>query len=230
TLERWRRESELHDRMQQAIGTHFTVSFEGPADADLAAEALEVLDRAYWRIGQLLATYPFDPIPVVLYTTEQFRDITRSPSWAAGAYDGTIRVPMRGALEKKEELDRVLSHEFTHALIRTLASRGVPAWLNEGLATALETGDLGWAEKRMQHVDGNVSLRALQNGFGRFTGEQAQVAYAISALAVRRMLDESGGFAVANLLRDLGDGADFNTAFLRRMNSSFERFQATPLY
>src|SRR2546427_544345 len=91
TLERWRRESELHDRMQQAVGTHFTVSFEGPAEADLAAEALEVLDRAYWRIGQLLTIYPTDPIPVVLYTTEQFRDITRSPSWAAGAYDGTSR-------------------------------------------------------------------------------------------------------------------------------------------
>src|SRR5688572_8019616 len=28
TLERWRREAELHDRMQQAIGSHFTVSFE----------------------------------------------------------------------------------------------------------------------------------------------------------------------------------------------------------
>ena len=55
---------------------------------------------------------------------------------------------MRGALDNRKELDRVLSHEFTHALIRTLAPRGVPAWLNEGLATALETGDLEWAEKQ----------------------------------------------------------------------------------
>ena len=163
----------------------------------------------------------------MLYTTEQFRDITRSPSWAAGAYDGTIRVPMRGALEKKEELDRVLSHEFTHALIRTLASRGVPAWLNEGLATALETGDLGWAETRMQHVEGKVSLRALQNGFGRFSGEQAQVAYAASALAARRLLDEAGGPAITNLLRDLGEGIDFETAFLHRIQRSFADFQTT---
>src|SRR2546428_161582 len=133
TLERWRREADLHDRMQRAIGSHFTVSFEGPAEAELAAQALESLDRAYWRIGPLLGVYPSDPIPVVLYTSEQFRDITRSPSWAAGAYDGTIRVPMRGALDKSTELDRVLAHEFTHALIRTLASRNVPMWLNEGL-------------------------------------------------------------------------------------------------
>src|SRR3989442_13333 len=110
TLERWRREADLHDRMQRAIGSHFTVSFEGPAEAELAAQALESLDRAYWRIGPLLGVYPSDPIPVVLYTSEQFRDITRSPSWAAGAYDGTIRVPMRGALDKGTERDRRSAH------------------------------------------------------------------------------------------------------------------------
>src|SRR5262249_61687476 len=116
----------------QALGSHFTVSFEGPEEASLASEALEMLDRAYWRIGQLLGVYPSDPIPVVLYTGEQFRDVTRSPSWAAGADDGIIRVPMRGALDKSAELDRVLAHEFTHALVRTLAARNLPTWLDEG--------------------------------------------------------------------------------------------------
>ena len=225
TLERWKRELELHDRMQQAVGSHFTVSFEGPAEAALAEEALAALDRAYWRIGQLLDVYPSDPIPVVLYTTEQFRDITRSPAWAAGAYDGTIRVPMRGALDKHEELDRVLSHEFTHALIRVLAPRGVPTWLNEGLATALESGDLSWAEADMQQVHGRVPLRALQNGFSRFTGAQAEVAYAASALAARRLLDEAGGAAIVNLLRDLGSGEEFEAAFLHRIQQSFADFQ-----
>jgi hypothetical protein len=226
-LERWQREADLHDRMQHAVGSHFTVSFEGPAEADLAAEALEILDRAYWRIGQLLGTYPSEPISVVLYTGEQFRDITRAPSWAAGAYDGVIRVPMRGALDKREELDRVLSHEFTHALIRTLAARGVPAWLNEGLATALETGTLEWAEQQAA-AQPPVPLRALQSGFGRFTGGQAQLAYATSALAARRLLAEAGGFAVANLLRDLGDGVEFEAAFLHRIQRPFAEFTSIP--
>jgi tetratricopeptide (TPR) repeat protein len=47
TLERWQREADLHDRMEQAVGSHFTISFEGPKEARLAAEALELLDRAY---------------------------------------------------------------------------------------------------------------------------------------------------------------------------------------
>jgi tetratricopeptide (TPR) repeat protein len=227
TLERWQREAELHDRMQQAIGSHFTVSFEGPAEAALAAEALEILDRAYWRIGELLGTYPAEPIRVVLYTGEQFRDITRAPPWAAGAFDGVIRVPMRGALDQRAELDRVLSHEFTHALIRTLASRGVPAWLNEGLATALESDSLEWAEKQAA-AQPPVPLRVLQSGFGRFTGDQAQLAYATSALAARRLLEDAGGFAVANLLRDLGEGIDFDAAFLHRIQRPFAAFQARP--
>ena len=225
TLDRWRREADLHDRMQQAIGSLFTVSFEGPAEAALAATALESLDRAYWRIGGVLGTFPSDPIPVVFYSSEQFRDITRSPAWAAGAYDGTIRVPMRGALDNPKELDRVLAHEFTHALVRTLAARGVPAWLNEGLASALEAGDLDWAERRIAAPSAPLPLSALASGFGRLGGADAQRAYATSALAARRLLDEAGGFAVANLLRDLGRGDTFDAAFLHRMQRSFADFQ-----
>jgi tetratricopeptide (TPR) repeat protein len=228
TLDRWTRESELHDQMRQAIGDRFTVSFEGPREEELAAQALESLDRAYWRIGQMLGSYPSEPIKVVLYTTQQFSDITRSPAWAAGAYDGTIRVPMRGALDRQKELDRVLAHEFTHALIRTLAARGVPTWLNEGIATALEADDLDWAQKNVAKADKPVPLRALQTGFGRFSGAQAQLAYATSALAARRLLEEAGGFAVANLLRDLSSGIDFESAFLHRIQRSFADFQQTP--
>jgi tetratricopeptide (TPR) repeat protein len=229
TLERWTREAELHDRMQQAVGSHFTVSFEGPREEEVASQALESLDRAYWRIGQMLGSYPNDPIPVVLYTSEQFKDITRSPAWAAGAYDGTIRVPMRGALDNPSELDRVLAHEFTHALIRTLAKRGVPTWLNEGIATALEGDGLDWADDSVAKAGAPMPLRALQTGFSRFNGAEAQLAYATSALAARRLFEEAGGVAVANLLRDLGDGVEFEAAFLHRIQRSFADFQSPPL-
>jgi hypothetical protein len=227
TLDRWRRELALYDRMQQAVGSHFTVSFEGPAEESLAEEAIASLDRAYWRVGALLGTYPSEPIPVVLYTAEQFADITRSPTWAAGAYDGTIRVPMRGALENSSELDRVLAHEFTHALIRTLAPRGVPTWLNEGTATALETGEPGPFERRVADMHAGLPLAQLKTSFGRLSGDQAQLAYATSAHAVRRLIEEAGGVALANLLRDLGEGVDFDTAFRHRVQRSFSDFEST---
>ena len=42
-----------------------------------------------------LAIYPKRTITIVVYTQEQFRDVTRSPRWAAAAYDGRIRLPVR---------------------------------------------------------------------------------------------------------------------------------------
>jgi hypothetical protein len=118
----------------------------------------------------------------------------------------------------------VLAHEYAHALVHSLASRNVPAWLHEGLATALET-DRTQPDRGSSHEPLPAGiLTALQTSFGRFSGEQARLAYAASARAARQLLDEAGGFAVANLLRDLGQGVEFNEAFLHRMQRPFEAF------
>jgi hypothetical protein len=226
-LERWRSERELHERMRLEVGEFFTVSFEGPQDAALAAKAIDSLTQAYWRIGDLFSAYPTKSIPVVLYTREQFRDVTRSPHWAAAAYDGIIRVPMRGAGEKGEDLDRVLAHEFAHALIRSLATRTVPTWLNEGLASVVESDDMTWATHAVGKAGFMPSLQALSQPFSKLSGADAQLAYATSAIAARRLLDEAGGAAVANLLRDLGDGVDFETAFARRIQKTLANFERT---
>lgn len=227
TLDRWKRERELHDRMRLEIGDHFTVSFEGAQDAAMAAQALESLNRAFWRICDVFGAFPPRSIPVVLYSGEQFRDVTRSPQWAVAAFDGIIRVPMRGAGEKGEDLDRVLSHEFAHALIRSMATRGLPTWLNEGLASALESDSLDWATANIAKASKVPSLDVLAAPFSKMNGAQAQVAYAMSALAARRLLDEAGGATVAALLRDLGDGVPFEDAFLHRIQRSLADFQAS---
>ena len=148
-LARVREEAALHSGFFQSQGAHFTVLFEGPSDEELSRKILDVLEAAYWRVGTALLTFPERIIPVVLYTEEQFRDITRSPGWAAAAYDGRIRVPVRGALTNPEELDRVLTHEFTHALVQSIAPRGVPTWLNEGLAVTFEPNGPAWSDAQL---------------------------------------------------------------------------------
>jgi hypothetical protein len=227
-LERWRRESDLRDQMTLTAGDGYTVSFDGPPDAEIATRTKAALDKATQRIGQALLALPLAPVSVVLYTSEQFRDITRAPDWAAGAYDGIVRIPVRDALGDQRELDRVVAHEFTHAVVHALAARGVPTWLNEGLATVLES-DVPGPVERAAAADPNVQLvplGLLGTSFGRLAGEQAAVAYGRSAMAVRRMIEEAGGFAIANLLRDLGSGTPFDEAFARRMSISLENFEA----
>lgn len=226
--DRWRREADLRDRMNLAAGSGFTVAFEGEEDTELAAQALASLERAAARIGGLLGAHQLAPIAVVLYTGEQFRDITRAPRWAGGAFDGTIRIPMRGALSDPNELDRVLAHEFTHALVHTLAPRGVPTWLNEGLAVALERDSIDTSRTSASDESAAlVPLRRLVTSFGPLSAADAKRAYATSAVAVRRLLDEAGGVAIANLLRDLGSGEPFEAAFRRRMPRSFDEFESS---
>ena len=226
-LEKLRREAELHNGFYQSQGAHFTVLFEGPADERLAARALEILEAAYWRVGTALSTYPERVIPVVLYTQEQFRDITRSPQWAAGAYDGRIRIPVRGALGNERELERVLAHEFTHALVQSVAPKGVPTWLNEGLAVMFEPEGESWSDSQLSSSDTRLTLEQLAKGFGGLSTADARIAYAQSAAVVRALLDQGGPPVVVTILQDLARGDTFAAALERRLAMPFDAFIAS---
>ena len=226
-LSRLRDEPSPEKGFFQSHSAHFTVLFEGPADDELARRAVDVLEAAYWRVGTQLYTFPDHVITVVLYTEEQFRDTTRSPSWAAAAYDGRIRIPMRGALEQgPAELERVLTHELTHAMIRAIAPRGVPTWLNEGLAVMFEPDGSPWARATLASSDARIPLDQLAGSFEDFSGNQARIAYAESGEAARRLFDEVGGAGVVALLQDIARGVPLDEAFRRRMPMPYSAFAA----
>jgi hypothetical protein len=224
-LETWRKELALHSRFGQRYSDHFTILFEGPAEAPLAEHAASVLEAAYWRIGTALGLYPRDVISVVLYTREQFRDVTESPEWAGGAFDGRIRVPVQGALESTRELDRVLTHEFTHALVHSVAPRGVPTWLHEGLAVVLEGSDLGRKTEQVRKAPARLPLDRLADSFAGMTSAQASLAYAQSAVAANALIEQAGHHALVNLLTDIGSGTSFAAAFTRHVPVPLDEFQ-----
>ena len=223
-LEAWRKEAAVHSNFFQSQGAHFTVLFEGPADEEVARRALELLEAAYWRVGTALYTFPEGVITVVLYTQEQFRDITRSPDWAAALYDGRIRVPMRGALQRPEELERVLAHEFTHALVRSIAPRGVPTWLNEGLAVVFEPDGRAWAQAQLAKSEKRLRSDTLAGSFAKLSGADARIAYAQSAIAVDQLIELAGTPALVGLLQDLAHGEPLPAAFERRLLMPFDTF------
>jgi len=224
-LREWRKEGQLQDRFYESRGAHFTVLFEGPADEMIARRIVEHLEAAYWRIGSALTAYPPNAVNVVLYTSEQFQDITRVPSWAGAAYDGRIRVPIRGALDQSDRLDRVLAHEYVHAVVAMLGGRNVPTWINEGLAVVFENGGIEDADKVLARTTTRPPLRALEHSFEGLSEAQVRLAYAFSARAVRRMLDLRGAPAVVTLLQDLGRGAEFSSAFQQRIFMRYEDFE-----
>lgn len=215
-LERWKAEAAAQDGYSRADSGRFTVLFEGPAQHDLAQAALDILDEAYFRIGDALFTYPSQPVQVVLYTDEQFRDVARTPEWAGGAYDGRIKVPVRGALKNRAEFARVLTHEYVHAVVRQMASDGVPAWLHEGLAVCLE--------RPVMPERSAVVGSQLPTSFVSLPAGQVPSAYQASAAAVRAMIDRVGLAAVAALIVDVGRAVPFEEAFASHILIPYDQF------
>ena len=221
----WTAELKTESRFIESRGAHFRVLFEGPADQSLARRVVDMLETAYWRVGGVLTVYPAEPVDVVLYTQQQFRDVTRSPSWAAGAYDGRIRIPVRGAADQAADLERVLTHEFVHALVASLAGRSVPVWINEGLATTFEPGGLEEATRVLAASSARLRLSDLHRSFAGLSALQARIAYAQSTVAVRKILELRGAAALVVLLRDLAAGVPFDAAFHQRVAMPYPDFQ-----
>lgn len=222
----WRKEQELESRFREVRTEHFTVVFEAAANEPIARGVVERLEAAHRRIGDALGVYPSEPVRVVLYTREQFDEITGLAAWSAAAYDGRIRIPISQALTHPDELGRVLSHELVHAVVAGLGGRTVPAWVSEGLATVLapaggETSDGGASFSVRQ-----PALSELHRGFVRFSRQDAEIAYAASARAARLMIERWGAAAVVALLEDLARGVPFARAFHQQTAMTYEEFAA----
>jgi tetratricopeptide (TPR) repeat protein len=224
-LAAWREEASLPQNHEAIKDDRFTIGFDGPVQQKLASRATSVLSAAFWRIGKTLGAYPSAPINVVLYTERQFHDITGAPEWAAGGFDGQIRMPVRGAAQNLAEFDRVLTHELTHAMLKSIAPRNLPAWLNEGLAMHCEGRDGALAERRLAQARLFVPLAVLQTSFGRLSAPQAVIAYEESAFAARALLDRIGSSGLGQLLQDLGSGQTMEQA-IERFGVTFVAFES----
>jgi tetratricopeptide (TPR) repeat protein len=204
-LARWKHESAVHEDLEERVDVRFRVMFEGAAQQPVADRVSRVLERAYWQVGKILNSYPAEAITVLLYTERQFQDITRAPAWAGGEFDGRIRVAVAGALRTPATLDRVIVHEFVHAAIATLAPRGVPVWVHEGLASILESKDQAWISATLGGTRRRLTLNHLAGGFDGLDEDLVLVAYAESAVA-GHLLIERLGQNLTLFLQMLGSG------------------------
>jgi hypothetical protein len=223
-LEAWRKEAALHGRFAETPGVRFRVLFEGKAQQALGDRVARVLESAYWSVGKTLNTYPSETLTVILYTDRQFQDVTRAPAWAGGGYDGRIRLAVGGALKTPGLLDRVVIHEFVHAAIASAAPRNVPAWVNEGLASVLDSPDRRWSRRVLREATSLIALEDLEDGFGDLDGPTALLAYAESAVAAE-ILCERLGPNLGPFLQMLGSGHTVDQA-LSTLNVRPEQFHA----
>jgi tetratricopeptide (TPR) repeat protein len=223
-LEKLQRDQEVEGDFREGGSSHFIVRYHGSATRSLASEVTRVLEDQFQSLRNQLRYTPPDPIVVILYTQEAFRDVTRLPDWAGALNDGKIRVPVQGLETVSDALTRTLRHELTHSFVFQKTSGRAPTWVHEGLAQ--------WMEGRRSNSDDAASL-ILDQGQGKqlhyyddswmhFSPNQARHAYAW-ALAVVEMIEVQEGPDGINRLLEAERTESSREAALReglRMNFS----------
>ncbi|MFT5050809.1 MAG: hypothetical protein ACI8QZ_002214 [Chlamydiales bacterium] len=143
-LARWRKSAEAEHDFWRKQTDHFEFSFDGTRDELMwgTAPLENELEAAYHEFGELFDLYPVEAgrarFRVVLYRPETFGSVTGLDDWAAGAFDGTVRVPVEDLSRETERLRSVLRHELIHAFVHEVGGARVPGWLNEGFAQLQE--------------------------------------------------------------------------------------------
>jgi tetratricopeptide (TPR) repeat protein len=223
------RERNTQGAFQQQATLHFTVKFEGREERDVAARIIDLLEEAYREIGQALSTFPQNPVTVILYSNQQFRDVTLTPSWSKGLFDGKIRLPIEGSGKDLPLLRKVVYHEYTHAVIYELSKGHIPTWLNEGIALNLEGDSVTrWEEILLNHIKqgrGLIPLSGLHESFMSFSDDRAALAYAESYSATRYLIDRYGLYRIRELLALLSVQSEFNKAFEDRLFTAYSEFE-----
>jgi tetratricopeptide (TPR) repeat protein len=212
----------------QVQDPHFRVSFAGDEDDAAVGIILDALDSAYYAVGEKFNYYPDARMHVVLYTQQDFHTVTQTPDWAGGAFDGRIKIPVRGLTREDPTLTRLARHEYAHSVVTRLAGPRCPVWLNEGLAVWAEELEEGerqtWAEQRIANRR-LFSLDQMGASFVTIPRDRVDVAYAQSYLVVRQLVDQYGAPRLVELLSGLGRYGNLNDAFLDVYHENFGKFE-----
>ena len=227
-LERIRREHRTEKDFNRDVTSHFSIKYDGREKIEAGRIVLRILEDAYGEVGRALSYYPDQEIAVILYTNQQFQEVTDAPGWSGGIYDGKIRIPVGGIEQETPGLRRLLTHEYTHAVVRAITRR-VPTWLNEGLAQHFEGREVGAHQRELLRKlaeSGRMPLlRDMEGSFMGLSGTQASLAYLISLSAVNHMVERYGMYRVKMVLDDLSSGVDAGRAINNALLITPEEFE-----
>jgi tetratricopeptide (TPR) repeat protein len=196
-----------------SAAAHFTLRYDGALDQDLVASLTDFLEDRFSDLTRAYRHAPSQPITVLLYPKQAFRDVTQAGSEVAGVYDGKIRVPLGGLKQLDPGAKRVLTHELTHAIVQSKTRGNCPRWLQEGLAQA--------AEPRTPRRADTIALARTVRADSFATWPDAAFSYA-AALSFTRFLEERRGTdLLVTLLDRLGGGEALDAAFSSLYGASY---------
>lgn len=228
-IARAQRENSAEGNFAERESGHFSLHYEGTQSSEsLRAQILSTLESAYQDLSQQFGSEPRQSIEVILYTGQDYFDVTRAPSWTGALNDGKIRIPLRGVNYVSSDLARVLKHELAHSFVNQATQGRCPTWLNEGIAQMLEPkslGPLGAPLARLFKNDQAVPLNVLEGGFMGLSTAQAQLAYAESLATTEYIRDRYGMSDIMRILQRLGQGDSTESALRSTIHCDYRELQ-----
>ncbi len=227
-------DKEVEGDFREGESSHFVLRYHGGASRQLASEVIRTLEEQFQTLRAELRYTPPEPIGVILYTQEAFRDVTRVPGWIGGVNDGRIRVPVRGIENVSPELVSILKHELTHSFVYQKTAGRCPTWLHEGLAQ--------WMEGRRTGADAANLVALSEDGKGKalhyyegswmhLTASQSRFAYAWALAVVETIEAQSGADGIDHLLDAERTESSNDAALLQGLRTNFSALdEATIAY
>ncbi len=228
-LDHARRDLSAQASFQEDASAHFSLRFEGKSvPPQLRQQVLETLEMHFTSLQRSLDYAPHDAVSVILYTDQQFFDVTQAPSWTGAINDGKIRIPMDGVTTVTVDLSRVLKHELAHSFVNQLSRGRCPAWLHEGIAQLLEPRTSvrdGYRLSELYSGQHNLPLNQLESGFSQFSAPEALLGYAQSLATVEYIRDTYGMADIAIILRRIGEGSSTEAALRGTIHSGYAQLE-----
>jgi tetratricopeptide (TPR) repeat protein len=208
-LAKAQREAAVEAGFNELDSAHFVLRYEGRKPAyQLTSDLLRTLDRQYVELTRDLGLAPSAPVNVILYTEQQFFDVTQAPSWAGALNDGKLRIPVRDVTGMTPQMESVLKHELTHSFVHAAANH-CPVWLNEGLAQveAQQSSALFAPMLAELFQTGKAApLHVLEGSFTGLNSAQALLAYSESLAATEYLRSAYGMTGLRHMLELIGQG------------------------
>ncbi len=176
-------------------------------------------------------------VDVILYSKAEFT-MHHGP-WAAAAiagfYSGSA-IRMNDSAEINAQNMATLVHEYVHAVVDELCqfdTRGLPKWVNEGLAEYVEWQFTGRSRpegryhaylKQLAAQKRLPSLASMRDD-PLIASSDPGMLYSYAAMAMRSYVQRYGMPDLVSLIRDVGKGVPFEKAFGLHTSSDLVRFE-----
>lgn len=230
-IEKIQREKKVEEGFGTKRKMYFRIRYDKEMDSEYVWNISDILDGARREMRSRFNLYVSQIIPVIVYTSEQFRSTTAGPHWTLGLYDGKIRLMEQDISKSDIILRKILFHEYAHALLFLKFGGNIPTWLHEGFAQFHEPEEpLGIAEKNfirayIKKRSKSFSIESIDEMFkSRDDIFVIKRAYLESKLIVRYLIDKYGKYKLKRLLNELKEGKPWQEAFKEVYRRNTERF------